>query len=112
MEPRRAARRRLLYIREAADLGDLRSPPGNRPERLKGDLIGFDSIRINERWRVVFRWSGGSVFGEQIFDIAIAEAQAIEQPHGMANNFSGQPAAVLERIFRAHPVCLADRHLV
>lgn len=65
---RRAARRKLLYLHDAADLGDLRSPPGNRLERLKGDLQGFHSIRINNRWRVVFRWSGGNAFDVQIMD--------------------------------------------
>lgn len=38
-------------------LGDLASPPGNRLEALKGDLFGFHSIRINDQWRVVFRWT-------------------------------------------------------
>lgn len=65
---RRAARRKLLYLHEAADLRDLRSPPGNRLERLKGDLQGFHSIRINNQWRVVFRWSGGNAFDVQIMD--------------------------------------------
>lgn len=41
----------------AADLRDLRSPPGNRLEALKGDLKGYPSIRINDQWRVVFRWT-------------------------------------------------------
>lgn len=65
---RRAARRKLLYLHDAADLRDLRSPPGNRLERLKGDLQGFHSIRINNQWRVVFRWSGGNAFDVQIVD--------------------------------------------
>jgi proteic killer suppression protein len=65
---RRAARRKLLYLHDAADLRDLRSPPGNRLERLKGDLQGFHSIRINNQWRVVFRWSGGNAFDVQIID--------------------------------------------
>ena len=41
----------------AEALGDLASPPGNRLETLKGDLAGFHSIRVNDRWRVVFRWT-------------------------------------------------------
>jgi toxin HigB-1 len=65
---RRAARRKLLYLHEAADLRDLRSPPGNRLERLKGDLKGFHSIRVNNQWRVVFRWSDGNAFDVQIVD--------------------------------------------
>ena len=38
-------------------LGDLRSPPGNRLEALKGERKGFYSIRVNEQWRIVFRWT-------------------------------------------------------
>ena len=67
-ELRRAARRKLQYVHEAADLRDLRSPPGNRLEGLKGDLKGFHSIRINDQWRVVFRWSGGNALDVQIVD--------------------------------------------
>mgnify|MGYP001302718662 FL=1 len=63
-----SARRKLQYLHEEADLRDLRSPPGNRLEGLKGDLKGFHSIRINDQWRVVFRWSGGNAFDVQIVD--------------------------------------------
>ena len=56
---RRAARRKLLYLHEAAGLDDLRVPPGNRLELLKGDRRGFHSVRINDRRRVVFRWVDG-----------------------------------------------------
>ena len=65
-ELRRAARRKLQYVHEAAYLRDLKSPPGNRLEGLKGDFKGFHSIRINDQWRVVFRWSGGNAFEVQI----------------------------------------------
>jgi proteic killer suppression protein len=67
-ELRRVARRKLQYLHEAADLRDLRSPPGNRLEGLKGDWKRFHSIRINDQWRVVFRWSGGNAFDVQIVD--------------------------------------------
>jgi proteic killer suppression protein len=67
-ELRRAARRKLQYVHEAADLRDLKSPPGNRLEVLKGDFKGLHSIRINDQWRVVFRWSGGNAFDVQIVD--------------------------------------------
>jgi toxin HigB-1 len=67
-ELRRVARRKLQYLHEAADLRDLKSPPGNRLEGLKGDLKGFHSIRINDQWRVVFRWSGGNAFDVQVVD--------------------------------------------
>jgi proteic killer suppression protein len=68
VELRRATRRRLQYLHEAADLRDLRSLPGNRLESLQGDLKGLHSIRINDQWWVVFRWSGGSAFDVQIVD--------------------------------------------
>jgi proteic killer suppression protein len=67
-ELRRAARRKLQYLHEAGDLRDLKVPPGNRLEGLKGDWKGFHSIRINDQWRVVFRWSGGNAFDVQIVD--------------------------------------------
>lgn len=65
---RRTARRKLLYLHEATDLRDIRVPPGNRLEALKGDRKGFHSIRINDRWRVVFRWSGGNAYEVEIVD--------------------------------------------
>jgi proteic killer suppression protein len=67
-ELRRAARRKLQYLHEAADLRDLKSPPGNRLEALKGSLKGLYSIRINDQWRVVFRWVSGNAFNVQIVD--------------------------------------------
>jgi proteic killer suppression protein len=67
-ELRRVARRKLQYVHEAADLRDLKSPPGNRLEGLKGDWKGFHSIRINDQWRVVLRWSSGNAFDVQIVD--------------------------------------------
>ncbi|MBV1928616.1 MAG: type II toxin-antitoxin system RelE/ParE family toxin [Gammaproteobacteria bacterium] len=67
-ELRRAARRKLLYLHDAVELKDLRVPPGNRLESLKGDLAGFHSIRINDQWRVVFIWTGGSPEAVQILD--------------------------------------------
>ena len=53
----RIAARKLDMLHYSARLSDLASPPGNRLEALKGDLEGAHSIRINEQWRVVFRWS-------------------------------------------------------
>ena len=67
-ELRRPARRKLLYLHDAAELKDLRVPPGNRLERLKGNWSGFHSIRINDQWRVVFRWETGNAFDVQIVD--------------------------------------------
>ena len=67
-ELRRGARRKLLYLHDAAELNDLAVPPGNRLERLKGRSEGMHSIRINDQWRVVFRWSGGNAFDVQVVD--------------------------------------------
>ena len=67
-ELRRVARRKLLYLHEAADLSDLKVPPGNRLEALKGDLRGYHSIGINDQWRLVFRWNRGHAENVQIVD--------------------------------------------
>ncbi|MFQ5934822.1 MAG: type II toxin-antitoxin system RelE/ParE family toxin [Acidiferrobacterales bacterium] len=67
-ELRRTARRKLLYLHDAAELKDLRAPPGNRLEALKGKWQGFHSIRINKQWRVVFRWRGGNAFDVRVID--------------------------------------------
>ena len=65
---RERALRRLDMLSAAESLQDLRSPPGNRLERLRGDLRGLYSIRVNEQWRIVFRWESGSAFGVRIVD--------------------------------------------
>ncbi|MDH3612644.1 MAG: type II toxin-antitoxin system RelE/ParE family toxin [Gammaproteobacteria bacterium] len=67
-ELRRAARRKLLYLHDAAELRDLRVPPGNRLEGLKGNWKGFHSIRVNDQWRVVFQWKNGNAFDVQVVD--------------------------------------------
>ena len=67
-ELRRAARRKLLYVHDAAEFVDLRMPPGNRLKALKGKLAGFYSIRVNDQWRVVFRWEGGNAKVVQVID--------------------------------------------
>jgi proteic killer suppression protein len=54
---RQVAQRKLDMIHYAHKLSDLKVPPGNRLEELKGDLAGCHSIRINDQWRIVFRWS-------------------------------------------------------
>lgn len=51
------ARRKLVQLDAAAGLSDLLVPPGNRLEALKGDLRGYHSIRINDQWRITFRWT-------------------------------------------------------
>ena len=67
-ELRRSARRKLAYLHDAAELKDLRVPPGNRLEVMKGELSGYHSIRINDQWRVVFRWNNGTPKNVQIMD--------------------------------------------
>jgi proteic killer suppression protein len=59
-ELRHIAQRKLQYLNVAARLDDLRVPPGNRLEALKGQLRGLHSIRINDQWRIVFRWADGA----------------------------------------------------
>ena len=49
--------RKLIQMNHAAVLNDLSVPPGNRLEALKGDLAGYHSIRVNDQWRIVFRWT-------------------------------------------------------
>jgi proteic killer suppression protein len=56
----RAARRKLLLLHAAERLDDLRVPPGNRLEALRGDRAGQHSIRINDQWRICFRWRDGA----------------------------------------------------
>lgn len=56
----RVARRKLLLRDAVTRLDDLRSPPGNRLEALKGDRSGQHSIRINDQWRICFRWNDGA----------------------------------------------------
>ena len=56
----RSARRKLEMLASAARLEDLRVPPGNRLEALKGNRKGQQSIRINDQWRICFRWNDGA----------------------------------------------------
>jgi toxin HigB-1 len=64
----RPARRKLLYLHRARTLGDLQVPPGNRLEALAGDRRGQHSIRINDRWRICFRWESGDAYEVEIVD--------------------------------------------
>jgi len=62
------ALRKLDVINAARELVDLRMPPGNRLEALKGDKEGFYSIRINDQWRIIFRWENGGASEVSIVD--------------------------------------------
>jgi len=53
----RVALRKLIQMNSAGLLSDLSVPPGNRLEALKGKLDGFHSIRVNDQWRIIFRWT-------------------------------------------------------
>lgn len=62
------ARRKLRMINNAHDLNDLRIPPANRLEKLKGDLMEFHSIRVNKQWRIIFKWTNNDAFEVAITD--------------------------------------------
>ena len=64
----RTAQRKLFMIEHAKQLDDLKSPPGNHLEALKDDRSGQHSIRINDQWRVIFRWDDGHAHDVQIVD--------------------------------------------
>ena len=64
----RRALRKLLLLDAADSLDDLRIPPGNRLERLSGNRRGQHSIRINDQWRICFRWSRGDAYDVEITD--------------------------------------------
>ena len=62
------ARRKLIQIHVSHHLNDLRIPPGNQLEALKGNLKGKHSIRINRQWRICFRWEGTDAYDVEIVD--------------------------------------------
>lgn len=64
----RVGRRKLLYLHAAKRLEDLRVPPGNRLEALKGDRAGQHSIRVNDQWRVCFVWRDAETQDVEIVD--------------------------------------------
>ena len=67
-EVQRIAYRKLVVIDAAESLNDLRIPPGNRLEKLKGNREGQHSIRVNEQWRICFRWKEGDAYDVEIAD--------------------------------------------
>ena len=62
------AKRKLEAVNAASRLEDLRVPPSNRLEKLKGNLSGFHSIRVNDQWRIIFKWLNGEPHAVQIVD--------------------------------------------
>ncbi len=61
-------RRKLRMINNSVNVTDLRIPPANRLEKLAGDLKSFYSIRINDQWRVIFKWNAGNASEVEILD--------------------------------------------
>lgn len=64
----RSARKRLQWLHHAASLDDLRAIQGNRLEALSGDREGQFSIRVNDQWRICFRWEAGHAWDVEIVD--------------------------------------------
>lgn len=62
------ARRKLRMIHNAQDINDLRVPPGNRLEKLKGAQKDYWSIRINDQWRITFKWIESDAYEVQVID--------------------------------------------
>jgi proteic killer suppression protein len=62
------ARRKLRMLNNSQDLTDLQIPPSNRLEKLKGNFKDFYSIRINDQWRIIFRWNNGNAEQVEIID--------------------------------------------
>jgi len=62
------ARRKLRMINNAQNINDLRVPPANRLEKLKGEMKKFHSIRINDQWRIIFAWRSSNAFEVEIID--------------------------------------------
>ncbi len=64
----KVANRKLVQINSARQLADLRAPPGNRLEALSGNRKGQHSVRINDQWRICFRWIDGDAHDVEIVD--------------------------------------------
>jgi toxin HigB-1 len=68
VEMQNVARRKLRMLNNAQDINDLKIPPANRLEKLKGELTEYFSIRINNQWRLIFRWMNNDAFDVKIID--------------------------------------------
>ncbi len=67
-EIQNVARRKLRMLNNAFDISDLRIPPANRLEKLKGNLSEYHSIRINNQWKIVFKWLNDDAYEVKIVD--------------------------------------------
>jgi toxin HigB-1 len=68
VEIQEVARRKLRMLNNSQNVADLRIPPANRLEKLSGDWKGFYSIRINDQWRIIFKWDSGNASAVEIVD--------------------------------------------
>lgn len=68
LEIQNIGRRKLRMLNNSINLADLRVPPSNRLEKLSGKLKDFYSIRINDQWRIIFKWNSGNAFEVEILD--------------------------------------------
>ena len=67
-EIQQIGRRKLRMLNNSMDLADLKIPPSNRLEKLSGKLMVFYSIRINDKWRIIFQWNSGNASEVEIID--------------------------------------------
>lgn len=68
VELQEIARRKLRMLNNSQDITDLRIPPSNKLEKLKGSLREYHSIRINDQWRIIFKWKNGNASEVEIID--------------------------------------------
>jgi addiction module HigA family antidote len=96
----KVARRKLIMVDAAAFLEALNSPPGNRLESLKGDLAGKHSIRINDQWRIVFRWTDAGPEDVEIIDYQTGRMWLPNRSSHMANKLPPiHPGEILREEF-------------
>lgn len=67
-EVQQVGRRKMRMLNNSQNLNDLTVPPSNKLEKLKGNLKDFYSIRINNQWRIIFRWNNGNAYEAEIID--------------------------------------------
>ena len=68
IEIQEIGRRKLRMLHNSIEINDLKIPPSNRLEKLKGNLKDFYSIRINNQWRIIFKWENNNAFEVEILD--------------------------------------------
>ena len=68
LEIQRIGLRKLIMLDQSQDMKDLTIPPSNRLEKLKGSMKAYHSIRINDQWRIVFKWIDNNAFDVEIID--------------------------------------------